>query len=262
MKLAVQEGMAVGATLEEKLDSAAAAGYEGMEFGGSMLWERTDAILKATANHPVKPTTICGGFRGCPLDADRRERERASEDIVRLLDTAGELGMVGVIFVPIFGGPRIPDLSPLAGPIQLEKDLLAQLCDGWARAAEKAGTLLLLEPLNRYETHLVKSLNDGVEICDRVSSPHFKIMADFFHMSIEEQNIADSIRKAGKHIAHVHLADSTRQLPGYGHTDFKSGFAALNEIGYQGYMALECGNPDPDKQAGLKKSAEYMEALL
>jgi sugar phosphate isomerase/epimerase len=81
-------------------------------------------------------------------------------------------------------------------------------------------------------------------------------------MSIEEANIADSIRMAGKHIAHVHLADSTRQLPGYGHTDFKAGFAALRDIGYDKYMALECGNPDSDKQAGLKKSAEYLKAQM
>jgi len=262
MKLACQEGLAVGATLAEKLDSLASAGYEGIEFWGGNLWERIPEIQAATANHTVKPSTICAGFKGCPLDADKKEREIASADIHKLLETAGELGMVGLIMVPIFGSPRIPDLSPLATPVQLEKDLLYKLMDDWAKTAEKAGTLLLLEPLNRYETHLIKTLQDGVDVCEKVGSPHLKIMADFFHMSIEEANIADEIRKAGSHIAHVHLADSTRQMPGLGHTDFKAGFDALKEIGYTGYMALECGNPDPDKQAGLQKSADFLRAQL
>lgn len=262
MKLACQEGLAVGNSLPEKLDNLAAAGYEGIEFWGSNLWERVDEIKKATANHTVKPSSICAGFRGCPLDADKSERDKASADMHRLLETAGELGMVGLIMVPVFGGPRIPDLSPLASAVQLEKDLFVKLCEEWGKTAAKAGTNLLIEPLNRYETHLLRTLQDGVEICERVGNPHVKIMADFFHMSIEEENIAASIRKAGKHIAHVHLADSTRQLPGYGHTDFKAGFAALKEIGFDKYMALECGNPDPDMQAGLKKSADYMKSQM
>lgn len=262
MKLACQDGMAQGASLSEKLDSLAAAGYEGIEFWGANLWERVDEIKTATANHSVKPSTICAGFKGCPLDADKKEREAASADIHRLLQTAGDLGMVGLIMVPIFGSPRIPDLSPLASPVQLEKDLLYKLMDDWGKTAEKAGTFVLLEPLNRYETHLIKTLQDGVEVCERVGNPHVKIMADFFHMSIEEAHTPDSIRRASAHIAHVHLADNTRLMPGLGETDFKAGFDALKEIGFSGYMALECGNPDPDKQAGLKKSADFLRKLL
>ncbi len=262
MKLACQEGLAVGNSLEEKLDSLAAAGYSGIEFWGGSLWERIPEIKKATENHPVKPSSICAGFRGCPLDADKKERDKASEDMHRLLETAGELGMAGLIMVPIFGSPRIPDLSPYANAIQLEKDLLYKLFDDWGRTAEKAGTFLLLEPLNRYETHLIRTLKDGTDVCEKVGNSNIKIMADFFHMSIEEENIADSIRAAGSHIAHVHLADSTRQLPGFGHTDFKAGFDALKEIGFAGYMALECGNPNADKQAGLKNSADFLKKFL
>lgn len=262
MKLACQEGLAVGATLEEKLDSLAQAGYEGIEFGGSGLAERVEAILKATDAHTVKPSTICAGFRGCPLDADKKERDKASQDIHDLLRVAGDLGMVGLIMVPIFGPPRLPDLSPFATAVQLEKDLTYKLMDDWGTTAQKAGTLLLLEPLNRYETHLIKTLQDGVDVCEKVGNPGVKIMADFFHMSIEEANMPDAIRRAGPHIAHVHLADSNRLLPGLGHTDFKTGFAALRDIGYSDYMALECGNPDTDRQAGLTKSAQYIKAQM
>lgn len=262
MKIACQEGLAVGTTLPEKLDNLAAAGYEGIEFWGGGLWERVTEIQQATANHTVKPSTICAGFKGCPLDADKKERDKASEDIHRLLNTAGELGMVGLIMVPIFGSPRIPDLSPLATSIQLEKDLLYKLMEDWAITAEKAGTYVLLEPLNRYETHLIRTLEDGVEVCKKVGHPALKIMADFFHMSIEEAHIPNAIRKAGDYVAHVHLADSNRQMPGLGHTDFSAGFAALRDIGFSGYMALECGNPNPDKQAGLQESADFLRSQL
>ncbi len=262
MKLACQEGLAVGSDLKQKLDLLAEAGYEGIEFSGSGLKERIPEILRLTANHPVKPSTICAGFRGCPLDADKRERELASSDIVSLLHTAGELGMVGLIMVPVFGGPRIPDLSPYSSAMTLELELLTKLCDDWAVVAESANTCLLLEPLNRYETHLLKTLEDAVTICNRVQSPHLKIMADFFHMSIEESSIPDSIEAAAPHIAHVHLADSNRQLPGYGHTDFASGFAALRKHRFTGYMALECGNPAENKQEGLKHAAEYLNNCL
>lgn len=258
MKLACQEGLAVGTDLQQKLDSLAEAGYEGIEFSGGGLAERTAEILRLTGSHTVKPSTICAGFRGCPLDADRRERDIASSDIVRLLNTAGELGMVGLIMVPVFGGPRIPDLAPLAGAVQLEIDLLTKLCDEWATAAQRANTFLLLEPLNRYETHLLKTLDDAVNICKRVQNPHLKVMADFFHMSIEENNIASAIEAASPYIAHVHLADSNRQMPGLGHTDFRAGFNALRNSNYQGYMALECGNPAADKQLGLQQSAKYL----
>ena len=262
MKLACQESMAPGKTLAEKMDNLAAAGYEGIELGGSGLCDRVDEVKKAAAGHPVKPCSICSGFRGSPMDTDKKERDKASEDMHRLLEVAGELTMSGLIMVPIFGGPKIADLSPYMTAVQLEKELFVRQCQEWAETAIKAGTVLLIEPLNRYETHLIRKLSDGVEICERVNSPGVKIMADFFHMSIEERDIPASIRSAGSHIAHVHLADSTRELPGYGHTDFRSGFAALKEAGYTGYMALECGIPGSDRQAELKKSADYMRGLM
>ena len=196
----------MGKTCLEKLDNLAEAGYEGIEFWGGSLWERVDEIKKAAENHSVRPATICAGFRGCPLDADRKERETASSDIIRLLETAGELGLVGLIAVPIFGSPRLPDLSPYSDAVSLEKELLYKLCDAWGEAAAKANTLLLLEPLNRYETHLIRTLRQGVDVCEKVGNPHIKIMADFFHMSIEERDIPAAIRMAGPHIAHVHLA--------------------------------------------------------
>lgn len=257
MKLACQEGMAPGASLEEKLDNLEKYGYEGIEFGGRGLWDRVDEVNRACAKSRVKASSICAGFSGCLLDTDPNERKKAMDDIKRLLSVAADINAVGLIMVPIFGGPRVPNLQPYKSAVEIEKELLTVLMDDLGQHAARAGSILLLEPLNRYETHLVRSLKDGVEVCERVGNPNVKIMADFFHMSLEERNTAESIVNAGKWIAHVHLADSTRQLPGYGHTDWRAGFNALNEIGFQGYMALECGIPGDAKEE-LPKSAAFM----
>ncbi|MEM2936505.1 MAG: sugar phosphate isomerase/epimerase, partial [Candidatus Bathyarchaeia archaeon] len=94
-----------------------------------------------------------------------------------------------------------------------------------------------------------------------VGREHVKIMADFFHMSIEEADIPASIKKAADYIVHVHLADSNRLLPGHGHTDFKRGFAALKKIGYRNFMALECGIPG-DPEIELPKCVKYLKQLI
>jgi sugar phosphate isomerase/epimerase len=264
MKLACQEGLAPGKSLEEKLANLERYGYEGIEFWGRQFLDdpqRVAAVNKACEKSKVKPSTICAGFRGCPLDAQKSERDLAINDLKALLSAAADMGCVGVIFVPIFGGPRIPDLSPFKTAVELEKELLVKICDDLGQHAEKVGTILLIEPLNRYETHLLKTLRDGVEICERIGNPHVGIMADFFHMSIEEANIPVSLKAAAQWIKHVHLADSNRQTPGNGHTDFRAGFAALQEIGYDGYGALECGLPQP-AEIELPKTAKYLKECM
>jgi sugar phosphate isomerase/epimerase len=261
VKLACQEGLVPGRNLREKVEKLAQWGYEGIEFWGSGLAARVEEIKAACAGMPVQPSTICAGYRGCPLDPDPAQRRLAIEDAKQLLQVAGEIGAVGLIFVPIFGGPRIPDLSPLADAVTLEKRLLIEICRELGEAAAQAGSLLLLEPLNRYETHLLCRLEQAVEICREVNNPHVKIMADFFHMNIEEPVITDSLRQNGEWIAHIHLADSQRWLPGYGHTDFRAGFAALREVGYQGYMALECHVPGP-AEVELPKCAQFLRAQM
>lgn len=261
MKLAVQDGMLPGKTLVEKMANCKQFGYEGVEFWGSGLADRVDEIKAACAETGVAASTICAGYPGCPLDADKGERDSAFDGCLELLEVAGEIGAVGLIFVPIFGGPRVPDLTPYKDAIALEQELLVRICRRLAKHADKNGTLLLLEPLNRYETHLINRLEQGVEICEKVNAPGIKIMADLFHMNIEEPRIEDSIAQASKWIAHVHLADSIRWLPGYGHTDFRGAFAALKKIKFGGYMALECHVPG-DAAKELSKCARLLKKAL
>ena len=261
MKLACQEGMTPGKTLREKFDNLERWGYEGMEFGGRGLAGRVKEISRTAARSAVKPCTICAGYGGCLLDPDPGQRAQAVAEIKDLLSVGADLGVVGLIVVPLFGRPRMPDLSPLADPYKLEHQVFQRVLDELAEHAGKVKCAVLLEPLNRYEAHFLKRLEQAVPYARRVNTPYVKIMADFFHMSIEEADIAKSIAKAGKWIAHVHLADSNRWLPGHGHTDFAPGFAALKAARFRNYMALECGIPG-DPMVELPRCAEYLRAAM
>jgi len=263
MKLACQESLVPGASLKEKCENLLSYGYEGIEFGGRGLKERVPEVLKALEATGMKASTICSGYGGALLANDPARRREAVEGIKELFKVASDIGAVGVIAVPIFGGPELPDVSPLMSVVELEKQLLVKLCEELAPAAEENGVCLLLEPLNRYETHLLKTVADAAEIAKQVNRPGIRIMADFFHMSIEERNIPQALQEAGDLLRHIHLAESTRLLPNpeYGHTDFKAGFAALKQMGYTGYMALECGVPG-DAATELKRTAEYLKACI
>ena len=261
MKIACQEGLVPGASLGEKLEKLSRWGYEGIEFWGSGIADRQEEILGALRNTSVRASTICAGYRGCFLDGDPAQRQLAMDDMRRLLDVAGAIGAVGVICVPIFGGPRIPNLTPLADALKLERGLFVKILQELAPHAKAAKATVLVEALNRYETHLLKKQEDAMAVCRRVKHPNVQIMSDFFHMGIEELNTAKAIRKCGKFIKHVHLADSTRQQPGTGQTDFVAGFAALRAVGFKGYMALECGVLG-DKEKALEACAKFLKDCI
>jgi sugar phosphate isomerase/epimerase len=122
--------------------------------------------------------------------------------------------------------------------------------------ARKYGVPLLLEPLNRYETNLVNTVADGVRLLAALSTDNVKLLADLFHMNIEETDIAAALRSGGKHVGHVHFVDSNRRPAGCGHTDFAPIAAALRDIGYDGYLSAEAlPYPDSDEAARLTLAA-------
>lgn len=264
MKLAIQENRVPGATLAERVALAEDMGFEGIEFWGAGIGERVSEIAAAFRGRKIKPCTICAGYDGALICADPKDRAAAREGILRLLRIAGDLGMVGLIVVPGFQRHKsIPDLSPFQSSRDLETEVLVAQLQEMAPAVEKTGAAILLEPLNRYESHYLNRQMDAVEICKRVASPSVAVICDFFHMNIEEYNTAETLRQVGSYCRHVHLADNTRQEPGSGSIDFRAGFAALKETGFTGYMAYECGFSDfPNHDKRLRKSVEYLRGCM
>ena len=238
MKVSIREGMIPRETLDDKLAWLEAVGLDAVELHGTALTLPPREIEEAFANSSIAVSAI----EGIPrlISADLAEREAAKATIRERLLLAAALDAVGVLVVPQFGRvPALPDLSPLASAADLERDLLIAQLRELAPFAHEAGVVLFLEPLNRYEAYVVNRLAQGAAIAEEVG-PEVAIMADFFHMNIEEADIAASIRAAGRHVVYVHVADSNRLPPGRGHLDFKPGFRALQESGYDGYLGIEC----------------------
>src|SRR5207249_11012418 len=142
----------------------------------------------------------------------------------------GTVGATGPISVPIFNSnDRVPDLSPWKNRHQLEIEFLTEIVRDIAAHAVKAKSVLLLEPLNRYESNALANVAEAAAICRNIGSG-VKVMADFFHMHIEEFNTPKAFSEIGDVLGHVHLADNTRKEPGTGDIDFKAGFAALKKV--------------------------------
>lgn len=267
LKYSIREPMAPGQTLTEKFDALAEMGFAGVEITGSSKPECADELRKASEKSGIIPNVFSSPELAI-LDARSARRAAAIASIKEVLTICGELGGVGIVFPPLIdtrmrNGHRIPDLSPLISTEQLEKDLLtAILKEEIAPHAEKCGCSLIIEPLNRYEQWWPCTVQHGVDICEAVGSPGITTMADLFHMNIEDADLGGAIRAGGKHIANVHLADSNRHLPGYGHTDFAPALKALEEIGYDKYCGFECRlPPDADPRDELKKSMAYLNDL-
>jgi len=267
VKIALQVGLIPKSSIEDKQKWAADHGVEGLEIGsGDCTAEKADATLRAWENSPVPVVSICGNPSIDFLDPSREKRQKSMDECKQVLTTAGKLGAVGQIVPPIFGPPRLPDLSPMEDAISLEKRLLAELIKELGQVAAANNTLLLLEPLNRYEQHLLRKQGDGVEVIEMAGSPAgVAVISDFFHMHIEETNTPAALRAAGRHVRHIHLADNTRMEPGTGDIDFVAGFKALHDIGFDGYMAYECGvtgKTPEEKEAALIKSLDYLKGCI
>ncbi len=123
------------------------------------------------------------------------------------------------------------------------------------------GVRLALEPINRYETTLINTVDEGLDLIDRVGADNFGLLLDTFHMNIEEPSIEESIRRAGDRVFHFHVADSNRWYPGAGHLNFRSILSALAEIGYEGFVSGEF-LPRPDAETAAREAIVFLRGLF
>ncbi len=144
---------------------------------------------------------------------------------------------------------------------QQSMDCLVEGLQECAQAAAQQGVRLALEPLNRYETDLIHTIEEGLELLERVGANNLGLLLDTFHMNIEEPNIEESIRQCGERIFHFHVADSNRWHPGAGHLDFSSILSALYTTGYQGFVSGEF-MPKPDADTAAQKSIDYLRSAM
>jgi D-psicose/D-tagatose/L-ribulose 3-epimerase len=158
------------------------------------------------------------------------------------IDLAAELGSDSV------SGPMYSATGKarLLSPAEREQQW-AWAVESLGEAADYAGERgvgLAIEPLNRFETDMVNTVEQGVELCERIGRDNVGLLLDTFHMNIEEKDIAEAIRLAGRRIRNFHACENDRGAAGSGHVPWATVLPALRETGYDGLVAVESFTPE------------------
>ena len=133
---------------------------------------------------------------------------------------------------------------------------LQECCD----AAADEGVRIALEPLNRYETTLINTTAQGLDMLATIARPNMGLLLDTFHMNIEDPDIIAAIVQAGDRVFHFHIADSNRWYPGAGHLDFGHILRSLDDSGYKGWVSGEF-MPIPDANTSALRCIEHLRML-
>lgn len=242
MRICVQEQHLPGNTLEEKWEAATAWGFDGIELrgqGGLALEERLPELRRALKNGVVMPT-VCVEMPHFVGSFDPDLRADALKQLRSQLAVMSELEGRGAMTPASYGmfSRRLPPFEPPRTPAK-DNEILVDAFSDLADHARSLGVAIFLEPLNRYEDHMVNRLSDAVELIEHVGNPAFQVAADTYHMNIEEADLARALRTAAPHLGHFQASDSNRLEPGAGHLDWASLCGVLGEIGYSGDIAVE-----------------------
>ena len=130
-----------------------------------------------------------------------------------------------------------------------------------ADVAEPLGVDLIVEPVNRYEINFINNCTEGLEIVRASGRKCVKLMPDVFHMNIEDASFREAFRAARNDIGYVHIADSNRLAPGWGHLPFDEIFEVLDEIAYDGWLTVEI-LPKPDPDSAARQAVRFLRARL
>ena len=259
--LAVAEQLVPGATVRERLDAALAAGFDGLEVRDSDPARLPELAAAQRAGGRIP--TCCPEGDGWPGDFDASARERSLNRLRRQLDGIAALGGHGVI-TPAAWGMHTNRLPPMASPARTpegDREVLLESLGVLGAHAKRVGVLVLFEPLNRYEDHMVNTLAQAAELVKASGSPAVRVHADTYHMNIEEDDLCAALRSTGDLLGAVHLSDSNRHQPGMGHVPFEAIVATLAEIGFAGPLSVECrwrGEP----AAALQECGAFLRRLL
>jgi sugar phosphate isomerase/epimerase len=186
--------------------------------------------------------------------ADSRNREDAKQFIRGIVDAAGEFGASAII-----GSMQGRHGDGVDKPTALA--YLAEALNELAEHAQQYNTPLIYEPLNRYETNLVNTIAEGVELLESLATNNVRLLADVFHMNIEEADIAAAFHAGAGHIGHIHFVDSNRRAVGMGHLDYGPIATAIKEIGYSGYLSAEA-LPLPSSEEAARQTVAAFRQLF
>jgi D-psicose/D-tagatose/L-ribulose 3-epimerase len=231
-------------------------GYDGIELIGEPEKFAPSLVRSLCEEYGLRVFSVLGW---CIAPTDSRDlahpdpsiRARSVTYVKQGVDLAKAVDAPIVVVIPAPAGRAAP-----VGVDDTEEAWQEAIATEWTHAvssvqevasyAEEQGVTLAVEPINRYETFLVRNVDEGLRFVREVGSPAVKLHLDAFHMHIEERDPAEAIRKAGDLLVNMHISDSNRETVGRGHIDFQAMMRALKEIGYQGALVLEPVPPDPN----------------
>ena len=170
------------------------------------------------------------------------EQKTAMDYCKKLIDQAVILGCPSLIG-PVYS---VVGKADAVEPAAQKKEwaLVVKNLKVLAKYAEQKGIMICVEPLNRFETDFLNTVDQALKLVKDVGSKALRIHLDTFHMNIEEKNQAAAIRKAGKLLVHFHACGSDRGTPGNDHIDWAPIVKALKDIHYQGDVVIESFTTD------------------
>ncbi|HIC81827.1 MAG TPA: sugar phosphate isomerase/epimerase [Kiloniellaceae bacterium] len=179
-------------------------------------------------------TAVCS--LGLPESAyASRDPEKAVEFLSLAVDKTVEIGglaLSGVTYGGIGERTGVP-------PTQGEVDNVARALEGAAKYAKTKGIDLGIEPVNRYENHIINTGRQAAEMIAKVGADNIFIHLDTYHTNIEEHGVANGILTAREHLRYMHMSESHRGVPGSGTCDWNEICGTLAAIGFDGGLALE-----------------------
>lgn len=231
---------------------AAELGFDAVEiFPPSASALKPDDVSALVARHHLSVAAVGtgGGWVVQKLTlthSDAGVRSAAREFIRAIIDVAGRWSAPAII-----GSMQ----GRWDGTVSREQALvyLGEALNDLGEHAARHGVPLLYEPLNRYETNLFNRLADTAAWLRGLRSQNVRILADLFHMNIEEADSSSALREAAGFVGHVHFADSNRRAIGMGQTGVAPIIEALREIRYDGYLSAEIF-PLPDAVTAARQT--------
>ncbi|QRG69479.1 sugar phosphate isomerase/epimerase family protein [Brevibacillus choshinensis] len=241
MKLSCQEHLVPGSSLKEKVDWLEQKQFAGIELWGFGLKDRLKEISRVIHSTTINISAVCAGYEGDLFSENYDERKGTINSIKELILHCAEINSPGLIVVPSFGtsktlGVLHPRTIIRDSDVEEFGEILGEIGD----YAECNNLKIYVEPINRYESFLFNKISQIAKACMHASSSALSILVDTFHTNIEEQNVVEELKKYSDLIGYVHLSDSNRLIPGFGHIDFKTIVDSLNSNGYRGYLSFEC----------------------
>lgn len=241
----------------------AAAQASGMDFIEVALLDpaSTDAVLGRRLLEEAALPAVCSLGLPEPVWASTNP-EGAVDFLTLAIEKAAGLGAEALTGVT-YGG--IGERSGLP-PTEAELDNVARALEAAAKAAQRHGLAFGIEPVNRYETHLINTAAQGVAMIERVGAGNMFLHLDTYHMNIEEKGAGNGILHGREHLRYIHLSESDRGTPGLGTCDWDEIFATLAAIDFDGGLAMESFiNMPPEIAYGLsvwRPVADSAEAVI